>query len=141
MPETMIKNCWGKRSRGEKDRVIWKHRHHGDWWTASLWIAQLHQVLRRMKSLCTFFSLLLSPVLQQGELQETVSRKADFPVAFVGMAHLTDDTIRVFTLFLLLPVRDTQKQNAHSLRCPVSKPAGTKQLILSPAILFVQVQS
>lgn len=50
-------------------------------------------------SLCTFFSLLLSPTLQQEELKKTVSRKADFPVPFVGMTHLTDDTIRVFALF------------------------------------------
>lgn len=49
-------------------------------------------------SLCTLFSLLLSPALQ-GELKEIVSRKADFPVPFVGMTHLTDDTIRVFALF------------------------------------------
>ena len=105
-----------------------------------MWIAQLCQVLRRIKCLHTFF-LSLSPMLQQGELKETVSRKADFPVPFVGMTHLTDDTIRVFTLFLLLPVRDVQKQNAHSLRCPVSKSAATKELILSSAILFVQVQS
>lgn len=108
---------------------------------ACLRIAQLHQVLRRIESLLTFFSLLLSLVLQQGELKETMSRKADFHVAFVGMTHLTDDTIRVFTLFLLLPVRDAQKQNAYSLRCPVSKSASTKELILSSAILFVQVQS
>lgn len=53
-------------------------------------------VLRRIKSPRTSFSPVLSPMLQL--LKETVSRNTDFPVPFVGMTHLADDTIRVFTL-------------------------------------------
>lgn len=98
VPETMIKSCWGKKLRGEKVREIWKPRHCGDVRLPVCGSPDFHQVLRRILSLCTFFSLVLSPALQQGELKETVSRQADFPVPFVGMTHLTD-TIRVFALF------------------------------------------
>lgn len=113
MPETMIKSCWGKRPRRKKVRAIWKPRHCGDVVRANLWIAQLHQSLRRIKFLRTFFSLLLSQTLQQGELKETVSMRAHFPVPFVGMTYLTDDTIRVFTLFFAASSKGCSKA-----KCP-----------------------
>lgn len=95
MPETVRKSCWGKKVRGQKVREIQKPGHCGD---VRLPLCGLPDFSRFSGESCTFFSLLLPPTLQ-GELKGTVSRKADFPVPFVGMTHLTDDTIRVFALF------------------------------------------
>lgn len=69
-------------------------------------------------SLRTFLSLLLSPMLQQGELKETLSRKADFPVPFVGMTHLTDHTIRVFTLFFAASSKGCSKAKCPFIEMP-----------------------
>lgn len=57
-------------------------------------------------------------MLGQGELKETVSRKADFPVRFVGMTHLTDDTIRVFTLFFAASSKGCSKAMCPFIEVP-----------------------
>lgn len=54
----------------------------------------------------------------QGELKETVSRKADFPARFVEMTHLTDDTIRVFTLFFAASSKGCSKAMCPFIEVP-----------------------
>lgn len=94
----------------------------------------------RIKSPRTSFSLLLLPTLQQGK-----TKKTEYKHRFSSPLCRNDPLNRRYNqgiyTFLLLPVMDVQKQNAHSLECPVSKSACTKELILSSAVLFAQVQS
>lgn len=91
--------------------------------------------LRRIKFLRTFFSLLLSPTLQQGELKETVSMKAHFPVPFVGMTHLTDDTIRVFTLSFAASSKGCSKAKCPFIEMPsvqIGLHKGANLVLVSP---------